>query len=461
MSLGSKRNVQSAFVTCPPAAADFDGQFTETVVNGLRPALGVRITVIGARASQASFPLAAGSCILGSGPDADLVISDRSVSRSHVELSIVNGGISVRDLGSRNGTYYLGNKVERITLPRGASLRIGGATVFLEVSEEQGGSHVFEGTELRGMLGVSLKMRRLFTVLKRLDGARVPVLVNGESGVGKELVARALHEGSGVTGPLVSFNCGAIARELVMSELFGHKRGAFTGATDARRGAFDAAEGGTLFLDEIGELPLEVQPALLRVLECGEVRQVGNDSMTTVNVRIVAATHRDLEKEVREGRFREDLYYRLAVIKLEVPPLRERTEDIPLLAARFAAATGAGPLPGDLVEKLKERPWPGNARELRNVIQAWAVLGNLPAPPKPVLGSVDASLASLVDVARPYSELKDDVLERFQRVYLTELLTSVKGNQTAAAKLAGMDRTYLGRLLVRLGLNSSGDPAGA
>jgi len=460
VSLVAKRNVQAAFVTCPPAASDFDEHFTETVVNGLRPALGVRITVIGAKTSQSSYPLAAGSCILGSGPDADFVISDRSVSRSHVELSIVRGGISVRDLGSRNGTYYLGNKVERITLPRGASLRIGGTTVFLEASEEQGSSGVFEGTELRGMLGASLKMRRLFAVLKRLDNTRVPVLVNGESGVGKELVARALHEDSGVSGPLVSFNCGAIAREFVMSELFGHKRGAFTGATDARRGAFDAAESGTLFLDEIGELPLEVQPALLRVLECGEVRQVGNDSTTTVNVRIIAATHRDLEKEVREGRFREDLYYRLAVIKLEVPPLRERTEDIPLLAARFAAATGGGPLPGDLIEKLKERAWPGNARELRNVIQAWAILGSLPAAPKPVLGAVDASLASLVDVARPYAELKDDVLERFQRVYLTELLVSVKGNQTAAAKLAGMDRTYLGRLLVRLGLNGPSDLAG-
>ena len=452
MSLGARRNNQAPFVTCPPAA-DFDGHFTETVVERLRLALGVRVTVIGAKASHASFPLAAGSCVLGSGPDADLVIADRSVSRSHVELSVVNGGISVRDLGSRNGTYYLGNKLERMTLPRGASFRIGGATVFLEASEEQSAGAVFEGTELGGMLGASLKMRRLFTVLKRLDATRVPVLVTGESGVGKELVARALHAGSGVTGPLVSFDCGSIARERVMSELFGHEPGALTGAAEAQRGVFDAAEGGTLFLDEIGELPLEVQPALLRVLECGEVRRVGSDRTTTVNVRIVAATHRDLAKEVREGRFREDLYYRLAVIKLEVPPLRERTEDIPLLAARFAAATGAGPLPADLVEKLKEREWPGNARELRNVIQAWAVLGTLPAAPK-ALGSIDASLASLVDVARPYADLKDDVLERFQRVYLTELLTSVKGNQTAAAKLAGMDRTYLGRLLVRLGIHA-------
>ena len=452
----AKGNGQAVFMTCPPEAG-LDGLLTETIQITGAPMLAVKVTVIGGKSSPVSFPLSLGPCVLGSGADADIVVNDRAVSRRHVELALVGSGIAVRDLDSRNGTYYLGSRVERIVLARGASLRIGSTTLFLEGDDEPSASALYEGTDFRGMLGASLRMRRLFTILKRLDGARVPVLVNGESGSGKELVARALHEGSGVNGPLVSFNCGAIARELVMSELFGHKRGAFTGATDARRGAFEAAEGGTLFLDEIGELPLEVQPALLRVLESGEVRQVGNDCTTTVNVRIVAATHRDLEKEVREGRFREDLYYRLAVIKLEVPPLRERTDDIPLLAARFAGAAGAGPLPVELIERLKERAWPGNARELRNVIQAWAVLGSLPPGPKHAsANSVDAALASLVDIARPYAELKDDVLERFQRVYLRELLASVKGNQTAAAKLAGMDRTYLGRLLVRLGLN--GEP---
>lgn len=422
---------------------------THPVGREARPPLGVRVVVVGAKAAPTSFVLDRGSCIIGSAPSADVVIEDRAVSRTHVELAVVSGGVAVNDLGSRNGTFYLGQRIQRIVLRHGASFTVGSARVVLEPDTDNAEEATFEGDELRGIIGTSPAMRRIFAIMSRLESSTVTVLVQGESGVGKELVARALHEGSGVSGPLVTFNCGAVARELVMSELFGHRRGAFTGAVDARRGAFESADRGTLFLDEIGELPLEVQPVLLRALEAGEVRPVGSDQATTVRVRVIAATHRDLERDVREGRFREDLYYRLAVIKLEVPPLRDRRDDIPLLAQRFAYAAGGEPLPDDVVEKLRERSWPGNARELRNVVQAFRVLGRLPPPPKAAPPSLDAPLAAMVDLARPYAELKDELVERFQRVYLAELIAYAHGNQSAAAKLAKMDRTYLGRLLAR------------
>src|SRR5262249_27269355 len=246
----------------------------------------------------------------------------------------------------------------------------------------------------RGMIGASLAMRRLFGALARLEGSLVTVLITGESGVGKELVARALHEGSSVaSGPLVTVNCGAIAPDLVASELFGHRRGAFTGASDARRGAFESADGGTLFLDEIGELPLDVQPMLLRALESGEVRAVGADRSTMVRVRVIAATHRDLRTEVRASRFREDLYYRIAVVELAVPPLRDRIEDVEDLANRFADAAGIGALAPEVIGRLRARRWPGNVRELRNVVQAFAALGRLPSQPPPPPGS-DAGSSS-------------------------------------------------------------------
>jgi DNA-binding NtrC family response regulator len=333
----------------------------------------------------------------------------------------------------------------------GASVSIGASRIVIEPDLEDLSRQPFNGDVYRGLVGCSPAMRSMFAMLTRLEGSRVTVHVTGESGVGKELVARAIHDGSGVTGPLVTVNCGAISRELVASELFGHKRGAFTGALESRKGAFESADGGTLFLDEVGELPLDVQPMLLRALETGEVRPVGGDRVGTFSVRVISATHRDLEKEVRRGRFREDLFYRLAVIKLVVPPLRERIEDIEVLARRFASALGVD-LPPPALEEIKRRPWPGNARELRNVVQAYSVLLAIPPAAARENTELDAAIGAFVDVARPYAELKEQLLDRFQHAYLEQLLARVRGNQSAAAKLSGLDRTYLGRLLARYGL---------
>jgi DNA-binding NtrC family response regulator len=271
--------------------------------------------------------------------------------------------------------------------------------------------------------------------------------------VGKALVARALHEGSSVAaGPLVTINCGAMPRELVASELFGHKRGAFTGANDPRRGAFASADGGTLLLDEIGELPLDVQPALLRVLETGELRAVGEDRVQKVHVRIVAATNRDLAREVTEARFREDLYYRLAVVRVTVPPLRERPEDIEPLARLFASAAGLRELPAPVLDELARRPWRGNVRELRNAVDMYAAIGALPELDGVAGGGVlDATLARAVVLDRGYVEQKDALVERFTRAYLRAVMRAAGDNQAAAARIAQIDRSYLVRLLAKHG----------
>ncbi len=416
--------------------------------------IGAMIRVIGARAAPAVFRLPAGKCVLGAGKGADVLIQDDTVSRAHVELSLVPEGVLATDLGSRNGTFYLGQRLERMVLSLGSRVRLGTVEVAIDADTE---SLERPGDELAGgyggLLGVSPPMQRLFAVLTRLEGSLVSVLLEGESGAGKELIALGIHQGSQVaTGPLVVVNCGAIARELVLSELFGHKRGAFTGAVADRVGAFASAHGGTLFLDEIGELPLDVQPALLRALEAGEIRPVGESEPTKVSVRVIAATNRDLEEEVRAGRFREDLYYRLAVVKLTVAPLRERPDDIPLLAAHFAAAAGLSGLPPEVVASLCAHTWPGNVRELRNAVQAYIAIGTLPGAATPDANALEANMRKLIEVTKPYSDLKEDFLNRFTRTYLDMLMRETRGNQSEAARISGLDRSYLGRLLVRYGV---------
>ena len=316
-----------------------------------------------------------------------------------------------------------------------------------------GGAVPYVDDQYGRMIGISRAMKRVFSLLVRLEGSLVPVLVSGESGVGKELVAEALHERSKASGgAFVAVNCGAFAKELIASELFGHVKGAFTGAASVRKGAFESADEGTLFLDEIGELPLDVQPTLLRALEAGEVRPVGGDTVRKVRVRVIAATNRDLRAEVDAGRFREDLYYRLAVVKLRVPPLRERPEDIDALVTHFASQVGLTEIEPRALQRFRSQPWPGNVRELRNAVQALAAVGEFEGGADGPDTRLDDLLASTLDCERPYAEQKDALVERFTRAYLKALLVQTKGNQSAAAKIAGLDRTYLGRLVARYDL---------
>jgi DNA-binding NtrC family response regulator len=302
------------------------------------------------------------------------------------------------------------------------------------------------------LLGSSEAMRRLYALLERLEGSLVPVLISGESGTGKEVVARLLHERSMVgKGPFVAVNCGVLDRTLVRSELFGHARGAFTGAVENRAGVFEAAAKGTLFLDEIGELPLEVQPVLLRVLETGTVQRVGETIERPAKVRLIAATNRKLDQLVKDGKFREDLYYRLLVVHLELPPLRDRAADIPALVRQFATEQGAHAIDDAVIAQFVTRGWPGNVRELKNAVRAFAALGSLSQPSQVPDAALDTALRESIDLGKPYAELKEQLLERFQRVYLELLLTHTGGNQSEAARLSGLERSHLNKVLKRLG----------
>ena len=432
-------------------------QATATLVrNAPQGPLSVVVRPLECKAKPSSLRVTAGTCVIGSAPGCDIVVDDRTISRRHVELQVVPEGVSVRDLGSRNGTFYLGQRIEALVLGVGGRIVLGaGVQIAIEADSralEQAPS--FEGDEYEGMVGTSRSMRQVFGILTRLEGSLVTVLVEGPSGVGKEMIAQALHRRSKVAkGPFVAVNCGGIARELIASELFGHRRGAFTGAVEARRGAFDAADGGTLFLDELGELPSELQPMLLRALETGEVRAVGDDQPHTVKVRLVAATNRDLEERVAQGLFREDLFYRLAVVRIRLPSLAERPEDVEPLARRFAAAEGIAELPRAVIDTLLGRPMPGNVRELRNLVQSYAALGTLPDARRMPTDLRRAVLKQAVDLTRPFVEQRDALADDFARIYLEALLAHTGGNQTLAAEVAGLDRTYLGRLLTRLGLS--------
>lgn len=403
-----------------------------------------------------SLKLGPGSYLIGASGDCDLIVEDPSVSRTHLKVALTPEGVIVEDLGSRNGTYYLGQKVGKLTLSLGSRIQLGETEIEFVPDRED-----FEGTqpaalESYGNLhGKSPGMVRLFTLLKRLEGSLVSVLVEGESGTGKELIARAIHEHSSVSrGPFIALNCGALDRALVRSELFGHKKGSFTGALGENSGAFSEADGGTLFLDEIGELPLDIQPVLLRVLESGTYSRVGETRTRPVKVRVIAATHRSLKQDVEDGLFRSDLYYRLMVVTLFAPPLRERMDDIPLLVNRLSEAMGL-PLPHPrVIEELGRRAFPGNVRELKHALLAYQAVGELPqGSPAKSSEPLDSALRAFIDPARPYPEQKEALIDRMTRIYLKALMEKTGGNRSEAARIADLQRGYVRRLLEKYGLD--------
>jgi len=384
---------------------------------------------------------------LGRGPDNDLVLHDEGVSRQHAIVEAAGGKLILRDLESTNGTIVNGVQVRSCELHSGEVIRCGRSAVRVSFREET--LHLPPGSEdrLDEIWGRSPAMRKLYTLVRRIAPSPLPVLVLGETGTGKELVARALHRLSPrASQPFVALNCAALPRELIESELFGHERGAFTGATGQRKGAFELASGGTLLLDEIGELSLDLQPRLLRAVETGAFRRVGGSEEVRVTVRVVAATNRDLAHEVEAGRFRQDLYYRLYGLSLVLPPLRERADDILFLADIFLAGLGGGAtLSPPAVRRLTAYHWPGNVRELRFAVERAVTLSTTPELGEEAFDTLKAPTTT----APPGSPLD---LETSERVAIERALREHPGNKRAAAAALGIAYSTLYEKLRKYGL---------
>lgn len=386
--------------------------------------------------------LETGTVFVGSGAGCDLQVDDRSVSRRHLSVELLAGAVRVSDLGSRNGTLYLGAKISDARVPVGGAVKVGRCTLRFAPRREQAA----ERPELGGLIGQSPAARRMFALIEKLGPSDSTVLLRGESGTGKDSVARVLHALSPrAKSPYVVFSCGAVNPNLIESELFGHAKGAFTGADRVRVGAVEQAGQGTLLLDEVSALPLELQPKLLRVLESRQFQRLGEGTVRQAEMRVLASTQAELEAEVKAGRFRKDLYFRLAVVELVVPALRDRAEDIPLLARHFARQVNGVDveLAGSTLAALQCDPWPGNLRELRNAVERVLALGALEEPaPAPAAGRAAAS----------FKAARDAVLSQFEKDYLATLLGVHRGNVSHAAKAAGLARSAFYRLLNRHGL---------
>ncbi|HEY3669091.1 MAG TPA: sigma 54-interacting transcriptional regulator [Polyangiaceae bacterium] len=392
--------------------------------------------------------------LIGRSPQANLVINDSFVSRMHCEVVAEKGGYILRDLGSINGTRVAGIRIREVHLQPNERVNIGGSEISFHLIDGAAEIGLHPEGRFGRLIGDSAAMREIFSRLARIACRDATLLLEGESGTGKELAAEAVHEASSRSaGPFVVVDCGSISRALLEAELFGHEQGAYTGANRGRPGAFVLADGGTIFLDEVGELDIDLQPRLLGVLERREVKPIGGSQPIPVNVRIIAATNRDLRREVNRGAFREDLYYRLAVACVRLPALRERTDDIPALARYFLRQQGFRGLPEEgTLERLMRRPWPGNVRQLRNAVEQIVAFGIEEI-------SLDESPERLAPIDIPFKIAKARLVEGFERDYLVSVLAQCKGNITAAANAAELDRVHFLRLLDRYGLRRPRLPA--
>jgi DNA-binding NtrC family response regulator len=426
--------------------------------------LSAKLVVVSGPDEGTEVPLT-GEVLAGTDADCGLQMHDQAVSRQHAAFSIAEGRIKVRDLGSRNGTFYGGTRVNDAEVPIGAVITLGKSAVAIHYRmyvREVRPSRVPHFGEL---IGQSLAMREIFAILERIAPTEIPVLVEGESGTGKELVARSIHTASPrFRAPFIALDCSAISPQTAESELFGHVRGAFPGADSDRAGAFSKAEGGTILLDEIGELPLALQPKLLRVLESSEISVIGEDEPRKIDVRIVASSNRDLHAEVYRGTFRKDLLYRLEVVRVRIPPLRQRPEDIAPLAAHLLGGKldDGQVIEGENLAKLMTYSWPGNVRELRNTLDRAVALAQKPDQPPPGfaqlainLGPASAAPVSIgmdfpgVSSHVPYKEAKAQLLSSFERSYVDALIKRHKGNIKRAAEAAGLSRKHLYELIRR------------
>ena len=400
--------------------------------------------------------LGARPVVVGAHATCDLVLGDPKVSRRHAEIAITSDGVRVKDLGSTNGTWWQGTRIGEVVVSAGSTITFG-ATAVRVAATDAPSLPPSDRDHFGEMAGQSVAMRELFAVLEMAAPSDATVLIEGESGTGKELAAKAIHDASSrANGAFVVVDCSAIAESLIDSHLFGHVKGAFTGAERDRKGAFVEASGGTLFLDELGELPLAMQAKLLRVLEAQTVQPLGADRPVKVDTRVVAATHRDLAKMVSEKEFRFDLFYRLAVVHVALPPLRERLEDLPHLIGTFYARRGGdpGPIDGDNLDRMRRYAWPGNVRELRNALErAWA-LSKPGAKFRELRLWLDPQAAApqhaeVIDTSLPFKDAKERWNDHFERRYVALVFASNSNNVTRAAEHAGLSRRHFRELLYK------------
>jgi DNA-binding NtrC family response regulator len=415
---------------------------------------------------------AAGQTVrIGSADDNDLALNDDTVSRHHCELEPVSSGVRVRDVGSTNGVIVGGARIYDAIVPFEARLRMGDTEIALTPSGETIEREQATTDRFQDLLGGSPRMRELFADLERIAATEITLLVDGETGTGKDLVAESVHRASARAlsgGPFVVFDCGAVSAQLVESELFGHERGAFTGAVGPHAGVFEQADGGTLLIDEIGELPRELQPKLLRALENRQIRRVGGTKPLAFDARIIAATNRNLRAEVAHGRFREDLYFRLAAAHVTAPALRDRMEDLPLLVEHFLSLERPprtiADVPADVWELFRSHRWPGNVRELRNAVQRllvtperamrdWAAASAderaSPSRPSRDAGSEEAEPSG--EALLPLRIARREANDAFERTYLAAALSRTRGNVTRAAAIAEVSRQMMQKLLRKHG----------
>jgi DNA-binding NtrC family response regulator len=432
---------------------------------------------------------------VGSLEDNDIVLDDETVSRHHCRIVQEDSDYVVVDRSSTNGTFVNGVRIREAYLAPGQIIGVGNAQIRFQPVDEQIPVRPSASETFGGIVGRSVEMREIFGILEKIAPTSATVVIEGETGTGKEVVARTIHDMSKrADESFIVFDCGAVPESLIESELFGHEKGSFTGAIMTRKGLFEMAQGGTIFLDELGELSLDLQPKLLRVLEQREVRRVGSNKAIPVNVRVIAATNRKLEDEVAAGRFREDLFYRLSVVRVQLPPLRDRSEDIPLLVRHFLHTQGfnrdendemrVSSIEAGALEAMSNYTWPGNVRELLNIVeracsfsdQSVITLDDLPdyvvetrpdpavrpdrspadeasdefAVPPPDFDVPDK--AALADL--PFKRAKDEWITSFERDYIFDLLRRHRGNISQAAREADIDRKYFRKLMDKHGIEA-------
>jgi transcriptional regulator with PAS, ATPase and Fis domain len=430
-----------------------------------------RIVVVAGPDAGAQLDVAGSLVRIGKAEDNDLVLLDETVSRRHCEIESGELGVRVRDVGSTNGVWIGGIRVLDVVLDGAlkvpATLTLGDTQISLTKLDEKVERLRASTDRFGDVIGASPRMRELFADLERIAATDLSLLVEGETGTGKDVIAEAVHRASTRAGsPFVVFDCGAVAPNLAESELFGHERGAFTGAVTTRPGVFEEADGGTLFLDEIGELPKDLQPKLLRVLEKREVRRLGSTKTIPVDVRIVAATNRSLQAEVQRGLFREDLFFRLAGTHVSVPPLRERMSDLPRLVEHFLSLEdpprSVHEVCGEAWEMLLAHRWPGNVRELRNAVRRLLVTPDrlVAAGPAEAPRPSPSTAPEPTGAFLPLRLARREASDRFERGYLSNVLSRTAGNVSRAASIAEVSRQMMQKLMRKHGMaaGASSDP---